>query len=118
MQASAANARFLQPGQSMNVWLALVTPESHGTSNADVFQVAAELVTADGRVAASASRPCLVKYRSPVVRYIRYAHSTHSCLPLPVRNMWEASCSRRTCLQHGRAYYSRWWEATWAVCID
>ncbi|CAL8462956.1 g2490 [Coccomyxa elongata] len=71
VKASAANARFLQPGQSMNVWLALVTPESHGTSNADVFQVAAELVTADGRVAASASRPCLVKYRSPVVRYIR-----------------------------------------------
>ncbi|BDA48048.1 probable seipin [Coccomyxa sp. Obi] len=71
MKASAANARFLQPGQSMSVWLALVTPETHGTSNADVFQVAAELVTADGRVAASASRPCLVTYRSPVVRYIR-----------------------------------------------
>lgn len=71
LQASAANARFLQPGQTMNVWMELVTPETHGSSNTDVFQVAAELVAADGRVAASASRPCLVTYRSPLIRYIR-----------------------------------------------
>ena len=63
----------------MNVWLELVTPESHGTSNSDVFQVAAELVAADGRVAASASRPCLVTYRSPLIRYIRCA-----CTPFPI----------------------------------
>ncbi|KAK9907381.1 hypothetical protein WJX75_002552 [Coccomyxa subellipsoidea] len=71
VKASAANARFLQPGQAMNVWMELVTPETHGSSNTDVFQVAAELVAADGRATASASRPCLVTYRSPLIRYIR-----------------------------------------------
>ena len=35
------------------------------------LQVKAELVSADGRVAASASRPCTVTYRSPLVRMLR-----------------------------------------------
>lgn len=98
LQGSMENARFLPPGQTLNLWLALETPESHGTSNRDVFQVAAELVATDGRVAATASRPCLVKYRSPLVSYIRSAicclgflavqdmNAVHLCLH---KIMWE-----------------------------
>lgn len=38
-------------------------------------QVKAELTSADGRVAASTSRPCMITYRSPLVRSIRCARA-------------------------------------------
>ena len=38
---------------------------------ADRLQVKAELAAADGRIAASASRPCMATYRSPFVRFLR-----------------------------------------------
>lgn len=76
MQAASEGARFLPPGQSINVWLELVVPECHGSRNADVFQVAAELAAGDGRVAAAISRPCLIRYTSPFVRTVRSAHNS------------------------------------------
>ncbi|KAK9806951.1 hypothetical protein WJX72_008481 [[Myrmecia] bisecta] len=67
----AGAARFLKPGQHFDVWVELVVPDSFDEERTEVFQVKAELLSADGRLAVSASRPGLVKYRSPVIRQLR-----------------------------------------------
>lgn len=44
-----------------------------------LLQVKAELVSVDGRVAATASRPCTITYRSPVVRMLRQGRGLLTC---------------------------------------
>jgi hypothetical protein len=85
LQALGPDVRFLKPTQSINVWLELVVPEGHGPRSADVFQVAAELAAADGRLAASISRPCLIHYTSPIIRVVRSASYSSSISACPIR---------------------------------
>lgn len=59
--AAASQARFLSSRQRFDVWLELATPEAHGQEGDEVFQVIGELLSADGRVAGTSSRPCLVR---------------------------------------------------------
>ncbi len=37
-QGRMARPRMLPPGQRVDVWLELEMPESHGSSNGDIFQ--------------------------------------------------------------------------------
>ena len=75
----APSVRAFGAGRRVDVWLTLEAPDApaggDGTSSAsaDVVQVRAELLGADGRVLAATSRPALLPYRSRAVRALRAA---------------------------------------------
>lgn len=76
--------RAVTTGQKVNVWLELEAAEPYGNVNTDVFQVLAQLLTSDGRIAATASRPCLLTSWSPLVQSVRSFFTA----PLVLAGLW------------------------------
>eukprot|EP00898_Chlorokybus_atmophyticus_P007023 jgi/Chlat1/7321/Chrsp58S06937 len=63
--------RFLPAGQLLDVSVALNVPETPENRQLGLFQVTAQLLTADGQVLVSGSRPCLLRFRSGPIHYLR-----------------------------------------------
>jgi len=84
VKGSESTTRAFLPGQQMNVWLELEAAEGGASVNTDLFQVLAQLLTADGKTAATASRPCLLTSWSPFVQSIRSLIST----PMVLLGLW------------------------------
>lgn len=83
-KGAVPSSRAFLSGQQMNVWLELEAAEAGGSVNADLFQVLAQLLTPEGKIAATASRPCILTSWSPIVQSIRSLVST----PMVLLGLW------------------------------
>jgi len=68
-----SQARLLPAGQSFDLSVVLELPESPVNRGLGVFQVTAQLLTADGEAVAVSSRPAQLRYRSVAARAARAA---------------------------------------------
>lgn len=84
-EAAAAQARFLSAKQRFDVWVELAAPEAHSQKGDELFQVVGELLSADGRVAATSSRPCLVRQRYWLSRTFRFWRNA----PFVLLGIWD-----------------------------
>ena len=63
--------RIVSPYSTFDVHVRLEVPESTHNQNVGMFQVKAELVTQKGETISDSMRPAVLRYRSPLVRWIR-----------------------------------------------
>ncbi|KAL9661842.1 hypothetical protein QQ045_026670 [Rhodiola kirilowii] len=66
----SAGIRTIPPNQEMQVEVLLTLPESDYNRNLGMFQVRVDFLSASGKVLASISRPCMLQYKSQVMRLI------------------------------------------------
>uniref|UniRef100_A0A7N0ZV07 Seipin n=1 Tax=Kalanchoe fedtschenkoi TaxID=63787 RepID=A0A7N0ZV07_KALFE len=64
----SAGLRTIPPNQEMQVEVLLTLPESEYNRNLGMFQVRVDFLSANGKVLASVSRPCMLQYKSEVIR--------------------------------------------------
>ncbi|KAM3259271.1 hypothetical protein ACQJBY_050827 [Aegilops geniculata] len=62
--------RLVPPQQRMQLEVLLTLPESDYNRRLGVFQVRAELLSADGKVVTSSSQPCMLKFKSVHMHFI------------------------------------------------
>lgn len=62
--------RFVPPNQRMELEVSLTLPESDYNRRLGVFQVRAELLSADGKVVSASSQPCMLKFKSVHMHFI------------------------------------------------
>ncbi|XP_033104708.1 seipin-like [Anneissia japonica] len=62
--------QFLMRGQSYNIFLQMDVPQSPTNENLGMFMIKLELFASGGKIVEKSARPALIKYRSPLLKYI------------------------------------------------
>ncbi|ONK80295.1 uncharacterized protein A4U43_C01F16040 [Asparagus officinalis] len=62
--------RALQKNHRLQLVVSLVLPESDYNRKLGMFQVRAELLSASGKVTHSSSQPCMLRFKSPHIRFV------------------------------------------------
>ncbi|XP_074565632.1 seipin-2-like [Curcuma longa] len=63
--------RLVSPKKKLQLTISLELPESDYNRKLGVFQVRAELLTSDGKVASSSRHPCLLRFKSSQIHFIQ-----------------------------------------------
>ncbi|KAK9153118.1 hypothetical protein Sjap_000598 [Stephania japonica] len=63
-------SRAIPPHHKLQVTLVLTLPESDYNRRLGVFQVRVDLLSDNGEVTASSSRPCMLRFKSHLIRYL------------------------------------------------
>ncbi|KAG9159440.1 hypothetical protein Leryth_010983 [Lithospermum erythrorhizon] len=61
--------RRIPPNRKLQVTVSLKLPESDYNRNLGIFQVRVDLLTADGKTLASSRRPCMLRFKSDIIRH-------------------------------------------------
>ncbi|KAJ3183458.1 Berardinelli-Seip congenital lipodystrophy 2 (seipin) [Geranomyces variabilis] len=70
-QGNGQQSAYLTPEQHYDLALELVVPDSHSNFELGNFMVYIDLRTKDNKTTASSSRPAILEYRTPLLRYMR-----------------------------------------------
>ncbi|KAI8593611.1 putative adipose-regulatory protein-domain-containing protein [Geranomyces variabilis] len=70
-QGTGHQSAYLTPEQHYDLALELVVPDSHSNFELGNFMVYIDLHTKDNKTTASSSRPAILEYRTPLLRYMR-----------------------------------------------
>ncbi|XP_059663976.1 seipin-2-like [Cornus florida] len=68
--AQRAGARFIPYNHKLQLTITLTLPESEYNRKLGVFQVRVEFLSANGKVIATSSYPCMLRFKSQPIRYV------------------------------------------------
>ncbi|MQM10389.1 hypothetical protein Taro_043281 [Colocasia esculenta] len=63
--------RFIPANHKLQTTVSLTLPESEYNQKLGVFQVKVDVLSANGRIVTSSSRPCMLRYKSPPIQVLK-----------------------------------------------
>ncbi|KAF6173356.1 hypothetical protein GIB67_027051 [Kingdonia uniflora] len=73
-------SRIIPPNHKLQLGISLTLPESDYNQKLGVFQVRVDFLSANGKVTATSSYPCMLKFKSLLIRYIETVLNTFPLL--------------------------------------